>query len=283
MGLTATPLGFFKKLNMKLKEEDLKALERAVDILENPSLTAKITDFIGTPIEKAFKYLPDKWNEKIGEVTQLALKKALKLSILSVNRNYIGSSSNKLHKILSGASGAVGGAFGLAALSVELPVSTTIILRSIADIARSEGEDLSAIEVQLSCLEVFALGGKSEKDDSSESGYFAIRIALTKSIKEVAKFITEKGLTEEGAPILIKFIIKIAARFGIQVSEKAAAQAIPLIGAAGGAIINLLFIDHFQNIASGHFTMRRLERIYGEDHIKKEYERIMSLIKDKKK
>ncbi|RPI74323.1 MAG: EcsC family protein [Ignavibacteriales bacterium] len=264
---------------MEFKEEDLNALERAVDTLENPSLTAKITDFIGTPIEKAFKYLPEKWNEKIGEVTQLALRKALKLSIMSVNRNYTGESSNKLHKILSGASGAVGGAFGFVALSVELPVSTTIILRSIADIARSEGEDLSDIEVQLSCLEVFALGGRSEKDDSSESGYFTVRIGLSQSLNEAAKYIIKKGLSDEGTPIFFKFIIKIASRFGIQVSEKAAAQAIPVIGAAGGAIINLLFIDHFQNVARGHFTVRRLEKIYGKEIVKQEYERILKLVK----
>ena len=47
------------------------------------------------------------------------------------------------HKVLAGTSGGIGGAFGLAALPIELPVSTTIILRSIADIARSEGHDLS--------------------------------------------------------------------------------------------------------------------------------------------
>ncbi|HEY6627190.1 MAG TPA: EcsC family protein [Ignavibacteriaceae bacterium] len=262
---------------MEIKFEDLKALDRAVDILEYPSLTAKITDFIGQPIEKVFKYLPDKWNDKIGEVTQVALKKAMKLSISSIKKDGSRSSSNKMHKILSGTSGAVGGAFGLAALTVELPISTTIILRSIADIARSEGENISSIEVQLSCLEVFALGGKSVKDDSSESGYFAVRIALSQSLREVSKYIAERGMTEEGAPILVKFILKIATRFGIQVSEKAAAQAIPLIGAAGGAIINLLFIDHFQNIAWGHFTVRRLERIYGEENIRKEYENILRL------
>ena len=38
--------------------------------------------------------------------------------------------------------GAVGGAFGLPALAVELPVSLVVMLRSIADIARSEGESL---------------------------------------------------------------------------------------------------------------------------------------------
>ena len=41
------------------------------------------------------------------------------------------------------ASGAAGGAFGLATLPVELPVSTIIMLRSIAAIARNEGEEPS--------------------------------------------------------------------------------------------------------------------------------------------
>ena len=46
-------------------------------------------------------------------------------------------------------------------LPIELPVSTIIMLRSIADIARSEGEDLSDPESALSCVQVFALGGRS--------------------------------------------------------------------------------------------------------------------------
>jgi hypothetical protein len=49
-------------------------------------------------------------------------------------------------------SGAAGGTFGLAALPVELPVSTTIMLRSIAEIARSEGEDLSDPEASVSTI-----------------------------------------------------------------------------------------------------------------------------------
>jgi len=52
--------------------------------------------------------------------------------------------------------------------------------------------------------------------------------------------------------------------FSIQVSEKAAAQAVPAIGAAGGAIINPLFIDQFQDMTYGHFIIRRLERKYGK-------------------
>ncbi|SMG66457.1 conserved hypothetical protein, partial [methanotrophic bacterial endosymbiont of Bathymodiolus sp.] len=48
-------------------------------------------------------------------------------------------------------------------------------------------------------------------------------------------------LSKESAPIVSKAINQIAARFSIPVSEKLAAQSIPIIGAFGGATINLLF------------------------------------------
>ena len=85
---------------------------------------------------------------------------------------------------------------------------------------------------------------------------------------------TEKGLVEEGAPILVRLIAQLSSRFAASVSEKVAAQSVPLIGAAGGAAINLLFIDHFQDMARGHFVVRRLERAYGAELVRAEYERI---------
>ena len=69
----------------------------------------------------------------------------------------------------------------------------------------------------------------------------------------------------------MRFITRVAARFGIAVSEKAAAQAIPIIGAVGGALINTMFIDHFQDVAHGHFIVRRLERTYDPELVKSEY------------
>jgi hypothetical protein len=53
-----------------------------------------------------------------------------------------------------------------------------------------------------------------------------------------------------------------------------AAQTIPVIGALGGAAINYAFIDHFQSVARGHFTVRRLERKYGKDLIFNVYQRL---------
>src|SRR3954454_13551836 len=108
--------------------------------------------------------------------------------------------STLFHKALATASGAAGGAFGLAALPVELPASTILMLRSIADIARSEGEDLKDPEVVLTCLEVFALGGRTQRDAGIEGGYFAVRSFFAKSVSEAARFIVQKGIADETAP-----------------------------------------------------------------------------------
>jgi hypothetical protein len=145
------------------------------------------------------------------------------------------------------------------------------MLRSIADVARSEGEPIRTPESRLACLEVFALGGHRRGDDEAESGYFVARAALAKTLAEAAEYLAERGLAQEGAPALIRFITQVAARFGIPVTEKVMAQSVPVIGAAGGAIINLLFIDHFQDVARGHFIVRRLERVHGPETVKAAY------------
>jgi hypothetical protein len=152
------------------------------------------------------------------------------------------------------ASGAVGGGFGLAALPVELPISTIIMLRSIGDIARSEGEDLADPESALACLQVFALGTRDGEANAAESGYFAARELLAKSVAEASRFIAERGVVAEGAPVLVRFIAQIASRFGVVVTQKLAAQAVPVIGALGGAVVNYAFIDHLRG---GAGTPRR--------------------------
>ena len=143
--------------------------------------------------------------------------------------------------------------------------------RSIADIARSEGENLQLIETKLACLTVFALGGSSGKDDGTESGYYAVKVLLAKQISETAKYVVERGLAEEGAPALVRLLATIASRFGVTVSQKAAASAVPVIGAAGGALINSIFMDHFQNMARGHFIIRNLEKKYGAEEVSRVY------------
>lgn len=262
---------------MSITESVRKELQTAKNLLENPGIAAKITNYIGTPIEKGLGLLPESWNKSIGDVTQTALLKASEAAIFTMKDVPGESSSNIWHKLGVAVSGGVGGFFGIAAISVELPISTTIMLRSIADIARSEGESINSAQTKLACLEVFALGGESSDDDGAESGYYAVRAALAHSVKEAFEYIVKGGTVETGGPMLVRFIAEIANRFGIQVSEKAAAQAIPALGAAGGALINTLFIDHFQDMARGHFIVRRLERTHGEETIKTLYAELPKL------
>lgn len=252
-------------------EQDKKELQVAKNLLENPGVAAKVTNVIGTPIEKGLALLPDTWNKNIGEVARAALLKASQAAIFTMKDIPGEESSNLWHKLGVAVSGGVGGFFGIAAISIELPISTSIMLRSIADIARSEGESITAMETKLACLEVFALGGNSKSDDGTESGYYAVRATLAQSIAAASEFIATNRLADEGAPLLLKFIATIAKRFGIQVTEKAAAQAIPAIGAAGGAIINTIFIDHFQDMARGHFIVRKLERKHGKELVERIY------------
>ncbi len=259
-----------------LNSTDYQQLARAVDFLENPSFAAKVTNLIGAPVERAIGMLPEGVSDKVVQSTEKALSKAIDLAVSTLDERYHGQSADGAHRFLTSVSGAVGGAFGLVALTVELPISTTIMLRSIADIARSEGEPLSEADTKLACLEVFALGGAKQDDDGVDTGYFAVRAALAGAMTEAAKYLAEHGMATTGAPALVRFLAKIASRYSIQVSEKAAAQAIPVLGAAGGATVNLLFMDHFQNMARGHFIVRRLERIYGKALVRETYQQLAS-------
>jgi hypothetical protein len=255
-----------------LTPDDLATLQRAKILLEHPGLAAKASNLLGAPIERGFAILPANWREKVAFATEKALTKALSVAVHTMRDGKGGPPQDRWHLLAVGVSGALGGAAGLAALPVELPVSTTLMLRSIADIARSEGADVRDVATSLACMEVFAMGGRTPGDDAANSAYFATRTMLARSVTEAAEFIAEKGLTEAGAPAIARLIATIASRFGITVSEKAAAQAVPLIGAAGGALVNTLFMDHFQNMAHGHFTVLRLERQYGAQTVRLAYE-----------
>jgi hypothetical protein len=259
-----------------MTQEDLAALRTAIGLLENQSLAARLTNIVGKPIELIGAALPAGASKAIAAATSKALNAALQVALRTMD-NKPEAGSLLLHKALATASGALGGSLGLVTAPVELPISTIIMMRSIADVARSEGENLADPDTALSCVQVFALGGRSGSVDASESGYFAVRGMLAKSISEAARFLAERGIVEEGAPILVRFMAQIASRFGVVVSQKIAAQALPIIGALGGAAVNYAFIDHFQDVARGHFAVRRLERIYGKDAVRAEYERMRAL------
>ncbi|WP_175702973.1 EcsC family protein [Burkholderia ambifaria] len=263
-----------------LSPEDLDALRRAKQVLESPSLTMKLTGMLGAPVEKMIARLPDFATGKINDATQLALRKCLNIALRTLGKPQTPDAepdkpSNLLHKLAVATTGAAGGAFGFLALPVELPVTTTLIFRSVCDIARSEGEDLGSVDTQLQCLAVLGMGGNPDKDEEdADLGYFVLRGALAQAISKASTDITTKGIAAHSSAAVFKLVQTVASRFSVQVTEQMAAKSIPAIGAVLGATVNTLFIDHFQQMAHGHFTVRRLERKYGSVAVKAAYQAI---------
>ncbi|ABB09668.1 EcsC family protein [Burkholderia sp. Ac-20384] len=263
-----------------LSPEDRDALWRAKQVLESPSLTMKLTGMLGAPVEKMIARLPDFATGKINDATQLALRKCLNIALRTLGKPPAPDAepdkpSNLLHKLAVATTGAAGGAFGFLALPVELPVTTTLIFRSVCDIARSEGEDLSSVDTQLQCLAVLGMGGNPDKqEEDADLGYFVLRGALAQAISKASSDITTKGIAAHSSAAVFKLVQTVASRFSVQVTEQMAAKSIPAIGAVLGATVNTLFIDHFQQMAHGHFTVRRLERKYGSVAVKAAYQAI---------
>jgi len=249
---------------MSLSERDCRDLREAAEVLENPSFLIELASRLGVPLEKLVGRLPGGASRMINRATHRALHSAMDLAVSSMRLTREDGDSAVLHRRLVTATGAAGGFFGLAGLAVELPVTTTLMLRSIAGIARAQGENLMDPAARLECVKVFALGSPSASDDAAESGYYAIRAGLSQGV--------ERFLQKGGGRFVGDLLAKIAARFEGTVLERVVASGVPILGAAGGATVNRLFINHFQRMARGHFTVRRLERAHGPGAVREAYE-----------
>lgn len=254
-------------LSPVLSHADHAALKVAVKHLESPNFAAKLADYAGVPVNRLLGLLPKAANKQLSGLVQNAVMKGLDVAIDTLNDKPPLSPANRFSSFLVGITG---GVFGFGALAIELPLTTTLMLRSIAEIAQHEGEDLSQAEARLACLEVFAFGTK-RADANLDVGYYAARALISKYTSDVAALILERGAIDASAPVVTSLVSEIVSRFGLVVSDKVAAGAVPILGAVGGATVNVIFMDHFQRIARGHFTLRRLERSYGAANVRRHY------------
>ena len=248
-----------------LPEPAREELRRAVEVLEGVSLPIRLAGLVGSSVEALRRNLP----APVRRLVDAAVQRSITFALSAALRTRPGREEGPLpqrwmHRGMVAASGVAGGALGLPGTLLELPVSTALLLRQIAAIAAEQGEDLSNPAAQVECLKVFALGGRDPADDSAESGYFALRLALAEALRAAAG---------RGVGLLVpRFLATVAARFGLPVAFKLSAQAVPLAGAAAGAAVNLAFLEHFRAIATAHFTVRRLERQHGAAPVRAAYE-----------
>jgi hypothetical protein len=243
----------------------------AVSQLENQSFAVRLANYAGSPFNRIASAIPGV-SSAMRRTVHGAMLQSLEVAVDSLEEEAFPPSA-WLPKAMTGFTGGIGGLFGMLALPIELPLTTTLMLRSIADIARHHGENLALIEPRLSCLEVFALGGR-KPEQADELGYYAARAMFAKLSSDLVSHLVERSVLEASAPVVTRLLSAVVSRFGVVVSEKAAATAVPVLGAVSGAALNMIFMDHFEKVAHGHFGLRRLEREYGVAPIKQAFDDI---------
>lgn len=251
-------------------------LKKAFAALEESTFAAKLSRLTFGATDRGMRMLPGAVVGLIEKAVGPALDTALALAVRTLGKEggaAEGPIARHIHKAAVAVSGAAGGVAGLPGLIAELPLTTVIMLRRIAEIARRNGEDLNDPATRLACLEVFALTGIGTAPEAIGSTYYTARVALHGVLKRAADGLG-KGSGRLAGAAFRGVLSKISAKFGKDLARVAATRVVPVAGATSGAVLNALFMDHYQELAEAHFTIRRLERQYGAETVQAAYERL---------
>ncbi len=269
---------------------DLKVIALAADFFEDPGLFSRLLGLSGNFIEDGVKKLPPKIQIAVQKTSTQAIQKCLWAAVKTVDR--MDSPSPTLqdaalnsqrqcrrHSVATGVTGALSGFFGPATLVIEIPFSTSLMMRSIALTAQEYGFDLRDPEVLMDCLFVFSLGGPNKADDGMDTSYLASRLAFRSVVKTALESIgavpvkSLLGMIEnQSTPVLARLVSRVADRFGLRVGEKILAQMAPIVGALGGASINVAFANYFGTAARHHFALKNLGNKYGAESVNRAYQ-----------
>ncbi len=197
----------------------------------------QVLNLIGGTADGLIDRLPEPVRNRLDGATEAALGVAMRAAHGS--RRVVGDQPEWLNIAATTAMGAAGGFGGLPSALAELPVTTTVLLRSIQGVAVEYGFDPDAENVQFDCIQVFAAAGPLEGDDGVDLAFLSARAALS------------------GAA-LQSLIARIAPRFATVLGQKLAAQTVPVLGAVAGAATNYAFTSYYTEIAHVHFGLRKL-------------------------
>jgi hypothetical protein len=212
---------------------------------------------LGGSIEKQMAHLPPAFRQRVEKVTGEALKQALKLAQKGRHAPDFGP---RAAPVLAALTGAVGGAGGIATSLAELPVTVTVILHAILRAAEAEGFDTSLPEVQAEALRVLASGGPMDFDDGVDTAFLGARLTLSGSAVH-------------------KLLASVVPGFATVLSQKLAAQTIPVLGAVTGAALNTAFLTYYRELAHIRFALLRLSMQHGAEPVRKAFEAETSLLK----
>lgn len=229
----------------------------------------KLSNMLGDKIESALSKVPEGWQAAVAQATDIALRTSYAAASGTQaepeSRSYLNTvlakcAGERWHQVASSVSGAIGSVGGLTTLALDLGVTTTLILRSIQEIAIGYGEDIEDEAVRLQCIGVFGFGGPLSEDDDVDTGLFGARLAL-------------RGKTLEA---MLRVVVP---RLLPTVTAETAAKSVPLVSAAVGAVLNPAFTSYYQKMAHVHFRLRRLERDHDPETVRACFERVLNDIR----
>ena len=241
-----------------LSDADLASLAEAADILlDARGIVIRVSEWLAGKLHGVGRrftdvgphLLGDDWQARYQALVEGALRNAYRVGIFGLDATDRLRPRRRCSKLIAAATGGASGFAGAPGIAADLPVTTCLIMRSIAEIARAHGEDLASADTRQACIEVFAFGGPEISDEDIDVAYWTIR-----------------GSMSHASIALV--IRQVAARFGVMLSQKDLTQAVPLIGAAAGSTLNYVFMDYYQRMARVHFTIRALERRHDPDAVR---------------
>lgn len=200
-------------------------------------LGVQLLTHLGGQAENLLDRLPASVRDNLNGATERALH--LAMNAAETSRASVPDQKSWVNTAVSTAMGAAGGFGGLPSALVELPVTTTILLRAIQGVAAEHGFDPSAENVKFDCLQVFSAAGPLGHDDGADLGFVSIRLTLSGGAVQ-------------------KLIATVAPKLATVLGQKLATQTIPILGAVAGASVNYVYTSYYQEIAHVHFGLRRL-------------------------
>ncbi|MBV9521753.1 MAG: EcsC family protein [Alphaproteobacteria bacterium] len=231
-----------------LNEDEFRRLIGAAETYVSArSFLMSFLSSLGNVAERGLKKVPQEWQAELVTKTREVLDFAQRVSIARMDNEPGRQSSATLYAAVAAVSGAGSGTLGLPAVLAELPITTGLILRSIADVGRSCGERLDDPQFTATCIEVFAYGGPLEEDDDADIAFLMTRL---------------------GAVELADFIGKVAIRYAAAMTPRILAMSVPVAGALLGAGINWTYMRFYQSMAQVLFTLLPIERVHDSAQVR---------------
>ncbi|NVO57282.1 EcsC family protein [Rhodobacteraceae bacterium B1Z28] len=197
----------------------------------------KLLNRMGGSAESLLEQLPEPVRQGLTGATEQALWVAMHAA--QGSRRAVPDQQPWVNTALTTALGAAGGLGGVSTALMELPATTTMLLRSIQGAAAREGFDPAEENVKFDCVRVLSAAGPLSHDDGADLGFFSVRLTLT-------------------GPAMQRLIAAVAPRLSIVLGQKLAAQSVPVLGALAGGGTNYVYTRYYQQIARVHFGLRRL-------------------------